>query len=267
MKNTQHIPQTLSFKEMGKSVTTPRSFLSSPTKIVKALACSSFLYGSLWSGVPLYAQELGSSAEKSSFATIMNQLDMLKEENRELHGKVEELSHQVSLLQQRVETFSSDVEYRLNAPKGEIAVGEEPSSQPEEEGSLSPKPHSSTPGDEYKKALSLLEEGKYEAAEEAFEAFIRAYPKDKLAGAAQYWIGVTFFAREEHEKAAAHFAKGHKQYPHSSKAAENLLKLAKSLYALDRKTDACTTLEQLASTHPKAFKEEVSAEQKKMECK
>lgn len=94
-----------------------------------------------------------------------------------------------------------------------------------------------------------------------------SHPKDKQAGAAQYWLGVTYFVRGAHEKAVAAFAKGYKNYPKSPKAADNLLKLAKSLAALDRKADACTTLDQLISEHPKSFVKEVGSERKKLNCK
>lgn len=224
----------------------------------------SLLISVLIVGAPLCAQDA------NNLSDVINRVGILEEDNRTLRGMVEELTHEVSLLKQHNETFAADVEYRLSEdghhkPHKEDHEISEPTSKDTASEPMVSTP-SATPEEEYKKALSLLEQGDYAAAESTFSAFLESHPKDKLAGAAHYWLGVTFFARDEHSKAAAHFAKGHKKYPHSSKAADNLLKLAKSLGALDRKADACMTLEQLSSAFPKVHKDEVRSERQKMGC-
>ncbi len=204
---------------------------------------------------------------------LINRVGAVEAENRELRGQLEEARHELSNLTQRMETLSADVDYRLNnSDSGTHLPPHSSASLPPS--SAAPLPlggmASSSPStvtEEYEKARSLLEQGDYAAAEHAFSAFLAAHAKDDLAGAAQYWLGVTFFVRGDHEKAASAFAKGYKTYPKSSKASDNLLKLAKSLAALDRKADACTALEQLASEHPKSHVGEVSSERKKLGCK
>ncbi len=124
----------------------------------------------------------------------------------------------------------------------------------------------SAPNDKYVKARAFLEQGDYIAAEHAFSSFLKAHPKDDNAGAAQYWLGVTFFVRGDHEKAAGEFARGYKNYPKSKKAPDTLLKLAKSLHSLNRKNDACSALDQLGSQFPKAYVKEVASQRKKWKC-
>ena len=51
---------------------------------------------------------------------------------------------------------------------------------------------------EYESARALLEQGNYDLAEKAFGNFVGTHPKDELAGAAQYWLGVTYFVRDQH---------------------------------------------------------------------
>lgn len=211
-------------------------------------------------------------AEDSDQLTqLMNRMGALEAENRDLRGRLEETEHQMSELNRQVETMSVDVDYRLSHPENGAMPLPLPPSSPalseEPNPALSPPLSTSNADQDYEKARALLEQGDYEAAERAFASFVAAHPKDKLAGSAQYWLGVTYFVRGDHEKAVSTFAKGYKNYPKSSKAADNLLKLAKSLSALDRTADACTTLDQLSSEHPDASVKEVASERKKLNCK
>ncbi len=213
---------------------------------------------------PLYAQE-----NPELMVDMMRRIDAIEAENRELRGQVEELRHDVTGMTQRMDTLNADIDYRLTNPESGALSSSLPHG-PGELGPLAKEATSSEPAsasDEYERARALLERGDYEAAEHAFAAFVAAHPKDKNAGAAQYWLGVTFSVRGEHEKAVAAFAKGYKSYPKSSKAADNLLKLAKSLGALDRKGDACTTLDQLATEYPKTHVKDIASERKKFGCK
>lgn len=210
----------------------------------------------------LYAQELS-----PILVDLINRVGALEEENRQLRGELEETHHEIGVLSQKLDTLNADIDYRINNPE---------SSSTSSSGSLERTPaskekdtsgSSSNAKEAYEKARSLLEQGEYETAEKEFLAFVEGHPKDELTGAAQYWLGVTFFVRGQFEKAAANFAKGIKNYPKSSKVSDSLLKLAKSLAALDRKADACTTLDQLKTEHPKAHVSEVSAKWKEFGCK
>lgn len=238
---------------------------------------------------------------------LMNRMGTIEDENRNLYGKIEELQHELKIVTQKMETLAADVEFRLGdskepgGPQAPTPLGategvnqekvaqkltpEEaaPVAGPEKPGFEAPVPvpsrgehveaeaalsgKAATPNDQYEKARSLLEQGDYTAAEHAFASFLKANPKDKQASAAQYWLGVTFFVRGDHEKAASEFAKGYKAYPKSKKAPETLLKLAKSLENLNRKADACATLDQLTSQFPKAHVKEVSSQRKSLKCK
>lgn len=213
--------------------------------------------------LPLEAQE-----DTTFMAQLMSRMGALEDENRALRGQLEETRHELSTLNQRMETLSADVDYRLTSSESGAGAPPLPAAFPlnGENGESFPV-LPSTAAEDYEKARALLEQGEYEAAEKAFSAFVGTYPKDNFAGPAQYWLGVTYFVRGQHEKAAAAFAKGYKTYPKSSKAADNLLKLVKSLSALDRKADACTILDQISADHPKFHVEEISSERKKLGCK
>lgn len=240
-------------------------------KCIQKTAQKHLIWGLTFTFLTFGAPSLVSAQEEDHSAQmvqLMSRISAIEAENRELRGRLEETQHQLAALNKQVDTLSMDVDYRLNNPESGSAMPlplppSHPPIEDEHKSPLSP----SDGGSEYEKARAFLEQGDYEAAERAFAAFVAAHPKDKQAGAAQYWLGVTFFVRGEHEKAVTAFAKGYKNYPKSPKAADNLLKLAKSLSALDRKADACTTLDQLTSEYPKFSPKDVSKERNMLKCK
>ena len=97
----------------------------------------------------------------------------------------------------------------------------------------------------YQAAFALLKDGKYPAAQSAFEGFLADHESHSLAGNAQYWLGETHYVRGNYDQASQAFAKGFKEYPKGSKAPDNLLKLGITLVALDQKDDACVALGQV----------------------
>jgi tol-pal system protein YbgF len=104
--------------------------------------------------------------------------------------------------------------------------------------------------DQYNYAFGLLRSQDYPAAESAFTQFVQKHPQDELAGNAQYWLGETFFVRNDYNSAAAAFAKGYQTYPKSPKAQDNLLKLGVSLGNTGKKQEACLIFGKLEKDFP-----------------
>ncbi len=126
-----------------------------------------------------------------------------------------------------------------------------------------------TPQEQYNYAFGLLRQANYPAAEQALRAFIQRYPNDGLAGNAQYWLGETYYVRQDYNNAAAVFAEGYQKYPKGGKAADNLLKLAMSLGQLGQKADACRAFARLERDFPNApgnVKDRASDEKKRLGC-
>ncbi len=106
--------------------------------------------------------------------------------------------------------------------------------------------------EQYNYARGFLMQRDFAGAEQAFSQFISANPDTDLTGNAQYWLGETFYVRQNYLDAAQAFAKGYQDFPDSSKAPDNLLKLGLSLANLDRRDDACITLSKLTGEYPDA---------------
>jgi TolA-binding protein len=76
-----------------------------------------------------------------------------------------------------------------------------------------------------------------------------------LSANAKYWLGESWYVRNNFERAARIFAESYQQAPKGPKGPDNLLKLALSLNGMGKKEEACLTLGQLkkeygASTSP-----------------
>jgi tol-pal system protein YbgF len=104
----------------------------------------------------------------------------------------------------------------------------------------------------YETAYGYLMQRDYGAAQSGFEEFLNRYPKDSLAGNAQYWLGEAHFVRGEYKAAAGAFLKGYKDYAGNARAADSLLKLAMSLDRLGQKDGACSSYSELNTRFPDA---------------
>ncbi len=109
-----------------------------------------------------------------------------------------------------------------------------------------------TPREQYEYATNLIQRGAYDQAEIALKSFIQQHPKDELTGNAQYWLGETYYVRNDFKNAAVAFAEGYQKYPNSQKASDNLLKLAMALGQQGQKENACVALQQLEKRYPDA---------------
>jgi tol-pal system protein YbgF len=132
-----------------------------------------------------------------------------------------------------------------------------------------PAPTNATPQEQYNYAFGLLRQANYPAAEQSLRAFVQRYPNDPLAGNAQYWLGETYYVRQDYTNAAAVFAEGYQKYPKGGKAADNLLKLGMALGQLGQKSDACRAFARLDRDFPGApgnVKERAADEKKRLAC-
>ena len=130
------------------------------------------------------------------------------------------------------------------------ASGSEPGA--EQTASLAYPLAGETPDEQYQHAFGLLRQADYGEAELALRAFLARHPTDPLAGNAKYWLGETYYVRGDFQQAAVTFAEAYQEYPDSSKAADNLLKLGMSLSSLKNKADACGTFAELLKRYPEA---------------
>ena len=195
-------------------------------------------------------------------------------ETRETNGITEKKNKKKAKLPgtEKAQDFGSAKEYDLNpeektqATQSIEAKASVFSEERISETSLLPnKP----PKEQYDFAVSFMKVGDYETAELALREFIDKNKTDKLAGSAQYWYGETFRIRQLYSDAATAYLDGYQNYPKSSKAPENLLKLGSTMVELGEKDQGCKMITGVKKQYPKASQsvlQKAQYEQKRFKC-
>ncbi len=214
----------------------------------------------------------------TALARLSNSITQLDAEIRRLTGTNEELNHKISRLQARLNKIDGDVEFRLKklenrliptsltdpvppklpkqnnnpnkvaSPSKGVLVGAERGVKPfgsKTKSSIKEVSVKESPKKQFDNAYSLIIKQNHDEAEKAFSEFISAHPQHPFASNAYYWLGRTFFVREDFRQAASTFAEGFEKFPQSKKAPATLLNLGMSLSKLSKNQEACITYQKL----------------------
>ena len=208
---------------------------------------------------------------------------------RELRGRLEELSHKISQLQQRQRELYLDIDHRLQrleaggpsratAPSAQPAVGSETPAAPEapaaqtpgtgavatDQPAAAPAADVTTPAQPatgvdpfaeqqaYQGAFELLKSGRYEDAAEAFRRFIAAYPAGSYADNALYWLGETYYITRNFELAIREFQRLLASFPDSGKLTHAMLKIGYAHDELGNRAEAEQALGDLVARFPQS---------------
>ena len=131
-------------------------------------------------------------------------------------------------------------------------------------------PAGGTVEQQYDAAQQMLRAGQYASAEGTLRDIVAKNPRHQLAPSAQYWLGETFYVRQDYQQASVAFADGYKNYPKGNKAPDSLLKLGMSLAALKKNDDACAVYDRLAKEYPTApeiVRRRANEEKRKSNCR
>ena len=121
----------------------------------------------------------------------------------------------------------------------------------------------------YDNAIALLSKRDYDNAELVLRQFLDENSDDPLAGNAMYWLGETYYARDNFRESTKVFAQAYTKYPEGAKVTASLLKLAMSLEAIDQIEVACTSYRTLLDEHKDARQRVLSIAEKavvKLSC-
>lgn len=232
-------------------------------------------------GAPASSTSAGSAG---LLADLTVRAEELSSQLSALTGQVEELRHENRQLRERLSRFEQDVNARLSGLEdggqgraGSPGAGE---AQPQGPGSESfssvedsvagagpaasragsgtgsagsnaaPALPQGSPQEQYDHAYGLLRRGQMQAAEQSFRAFLDRHEEHDLAANAQYWLGETYYVRQQYPQAAQAFLGGYQDYAESGKAADSLLKLGMTLAAMGQTEDACAAFDELEARFP-----------------
>ncbi len=191
---------------------------------------------------------------------------------RQLNGKIDELTHQISQVEKRLDTINKDIDVRISLLEGKQIRG---SGQVKE----MPKKHDApvatnapkliTGGniastelkplrtadksvkEIYDTALDALHSEDLSTAKQNLISITEKYPNDTLTGNAYYWLGEVYYKQQDYKNAAITFANGYKGYKDSLKAPDNLFKLGMAMKALNKTEEACSAFVNLMKEFPK----------------
>ncbi|RJQ58477.1 MAG: tol-pal system protein YbgF, partial [Desulfobacteraceae bacterium] len=180
-----------------------------------------------------------------------------------LERKIEELTHQVSMLQLIVDNHQKSIrsiesaaeEATLNAKTSQMP---DPDPRPPiNETEVAPsapirkkQPSSESVGTAYKRALAVYQSKNYSEAAPLFLALAENQSGHDLADNALYWAGESFYALKEYKRAVETFKNLVQKYPNGGKVPDALLKLGFSYLALKDPVNAQSYLKKVIKQYP-----------------
>ncbi len=217
-------------------------------------------------------------------ARMQVQITQMQEQMRSMNGQVEEVRHRITLLEQRLDRMAEDLEMRLLNIEDAIANGASAAAAPRADrtpagnggAAVATAPAivlelpEGTPRQQYDFAYDFLKKRQWTEGRAALQAFLERNPQDDLSDNAAYWLGETYYINKQYKEAAKAFLEGYRDYPNADKAPDNLLKLGKSLAALDQPDKACTTYAKLLEDYPNSQPRIIKlakSERQKLNCK
>ncbi len=111
---------------------------------------------------------------------------------------------------------------------------------------------SDDPALDYSEAYSLLKNGQYDEAINAFQNFLKNHIDTEYADNAQYWLGEANYVTRRFSQAVSEFSRVVSDYSTSHKVPGALLKVGYAHYELEEWPQARASLENLVSQYPES---------------
>ena len=214
----------------------------------------------------------------SSQASIMVEIESLKNDLRELAGRVEDNEHlikynlekdlgeqgdaktELSVIAEKIDSLEKMVKYHhqyLNLEPYEYINKTGDSSKPS--GVSNTTTLNTINGVEkpkdvllYESSLDLFNSEKYDQALNSFKSFLETYPKSDLADNAQFWIGECYMGLNQYDHAILEFNKVIKNYPNQNKVPNAMFRQAVAMQKIGELTGAKIVLKNLIKMYPKS---------------
>lgn len=173
----------------------------------------------------------------------------LEDKDRILDEKDRSLEERMKGIEERLKGLEGRIG-QLAAKQSEIEISLRAKETPVEGKGVSGV--STRTGDLYRDAYETYQKGDYEGARRKFEAFLKQYPNTELSDNAQFWIGETYYARKDYEKAILEYEKAIAKYPEGDKISAALLKQAFAFLELGDKTNGRNLLRRVIERYPQS---------------
>jgi len=200
-----------------------------------------------------------------SIVELLNKIDQLQKEIRQLRGDLEVVNHELAGIKHRQRELYLDMDRRLRnielvgVKKPDTTANlpiKKNATKAGQQTNQATGTKSSTPTraekDSYNSAWNLLKEGRYDRSIKSFAGFLVKFPQSSLAGNAQYWLGEANYVSRKYKRAVKEFSQVISAYPDSLKLPDAMLKLGFTYYELRKWGKAREMLEGVMQNYPKS---------------
>jgi tol-pal system protein YbgF len=184
---------------------------------------------------------------------VLQRLDLLEQEVRQLRGDLEMYRYRQEQLQRQSPSskhVETGAEAQVTGNGTREATGAEP--RTDTQAAAPALPPSGREQATYDSAIRELQDGRYEEAIAGLQGFLAAYPDSSLAGNAYYWLGESYYVTRDLSRAKVIFNSLGAKYPNHEKIPEALLKLSYVYSEQDDALMAREMLENLIQRYPNA---------------
>lgn len=156
---------------------------------------------------------------------ILNQLQENQRQIQELRGQVEELRYQLEQQRKLAQERYLELEKRIASGAGQAEAASSAQAGGDPEAARAMQGSSQDGQQAYQAAFQKVQARDFDAAIDAFDAFVNQYPNSPLRANAYYWLGELYSSRSELDSAAQAFNTVIDEFPQSNKVPDALYKL------------------------------------------
>ncbi len=178
---------------------------------------------------------------------------ILEEKNRTQEERTKALEEKIRAMEDRLK----GMEAKVDSVASKQTEAEKAATMAKEAASEMKGPATGM-GEVYKDAYETYQKGDIEGARRKFEAFLKQYPNTSLSNNAQFWIGETYYAKKDFEKAILEYEKVIAKYPEGDKVPAALLKQAFAFFELGDKTNGRNLLRRVIERYPQSEQAEIA---------
>ena len=196
-----------------------------------------------------WAQHEATKVEQNArVAEAISQIDRMRSEIQGLQGTHEAQTMQMKQLQEGTERHYRDLEMRIGALDSQLKLFQDQLGRAL--ATVSPK--LAQEGKDFQRGLDLVQRAEYQQALEAFQQFLKQYPKSPQKDEAQFWIAECRYGTKDFTQAIKDYQKFVELYPKSVHAPQAVLKQGDGFLNLQMKNEATVFYKKLIQDYPRS---------------
>ncbi len=167
----------------------------------------------------------------------LNEIKQLKQDNRDLLGRIEQLQQQQTINQKKITELFNLLEYKASSTTTKAVV-------------LKFENADRAAKKVYTNARSLLLTEQYQQAIDGFQDYLGRYPDNTQISDVTYWLGKAYTAKGDYQNGKKTFVDFQENYPQHSKFPNSLYELAFVHYQLKNNQAALALLKTMIKKFP-----------------